>query len=113
MLPNDYQILDGGAVEQDLEKTWSSTLTTLNALAEKITDLPDRIAAISITAQGDGTWLIDQQGNSVAPAWLWLDSRAGALAEKFSQSQFDEARYRLTGMVPDSTPANRVRSCST
>lgn len=94
---NDYQILDGGAVEQDLNKTWSNTLKTLTDMAVEISDLPERVAAISITAQGDGTWLIDKNGESVSPAWLWLDSRAGQLAEHFSQSESDTLRYQLTG----------------
>lgn len=96
-VPNHYQILDNGAAEQDMDETWSSTLKTLIDLVEKIDDLPNRIAAISITGQGDGTWLIDRDGKSCCPAWLWLDSRAGTLAEQFSQSEQDIKRYQITG----------------
>ncbi len=96
-VPNHYQILDGGAVEQDMQQTWLSTLETLKGLIEQIRDLPERLAAISITGQGDGTWLIDKDGNSVCPAWLWLDSRAGSLVEQFSQVDDDKKRYEITG----------------
>ena len=34
--------------------------------------------AISVTGQGDGMWLIDQAGEPVAPAWLWLDARSAS-----------------------------------
>ncbi len=94
---NHYQILDGGAAEQDLEQTWLSTLETLKGLVAQIGDLSERLAAVAITGQGDGTWLIDKDGRSVCPAWLWLDSRAGNLVEQYSQSENDQRRYELTG----------------
>ncbi len=94
---NHYQILTSGAVEQDLQQTWLSTLDTLKGLVDQINDLPDRLAAIAITGQGDGTWLIDKEGKAVCPAWLWLDSRAGSLVEKYCQSTKDIRRYEITG----------------
>ena len=44
----------------------------------KVPDLAKRTAALAITGQGDGTWLIDADGEPVAPAWLWLDGRAAS-----------------------------------
>lgn len=96
-LPNEYATLPGGGVEQDLRKTWTDCAATLRQLAEKVPNLAPRVAAIGITAQGDGTWLIDRDGEPVAPGWLWLDSRAAPIAEAFIQDPAYPAHYETTG----------------
>jgi len=96
-LPNDYATLAGGGVEQDLAKTWADCAATLRQLAEKVPNLATRVAAIGVTAQGDGTWLIDRDGEPVAPGWLWLDSRAAPIAEAVIQEPAYPVHYETTG----------------
>ena len=79
-LPNVYETVANRGVEQDMKRTWTDTATTLRMLAEKVPELAKRVAAIAVTGQGDGTWLIDERGKPVAPAWLWLDARAASIA---------------------------------
>jgi hypothetical protein len=43
--------------------------------------------------QGDGTWLIDDEGRPV----LWLDSRAARLVKEVRASPQNAALYRRTG----------------
>ena len=74
-MPNRYETLPGGGAEQDLARTWVDTATTLRQLADKVPDLATRTIAIAVTGQGDGTWLIDKDGEPVAKGWLWLDRR--------------------------------------
>ena len=33
-----------------------------------------QIVGISVTGQGSGTWLIDEDGSPVGRGWLWLDT---------------------------------------
>ena len=75
-ISNVYETLSYGGVEQDMARTWRDTAQTLKQLSEKIPNLASRLVAISVTGQGDGMWLIDEDGEPVAPAWLWLDARA-------------------------------------
>jgi erythritol kinase len=96
-LPNTYREFDVGAVEQDMARTWQDTSSILRLLAEKVERLAERTVALAITGQGDGTWLIDRAGEPVAPAWLWLDSRAAAIVEELDQSGVRAAIYRHTG----------------
>jgi erythritol kinase (D-erythritol 1-phosphate-forming) len=96
-IPNAYETLSNGGVEQDMARTWGDAAATLRELAEKIPNLKNRVIAISVTGQGDGTWLIDKAGEPVAPAFLWLDARAAAIAEEFVASRDHEAHYRRTG----------------
>ena len=96
-LPNDYASVEGGGVEQDLGTTWRKTAETLLALAGKVEDLKARVAAIAVTGQGDGTWLIDAAGEPVMPALIWLDARAGRLVEAARARPDDRRRFELTG----------------
>lgn len=81
-VPNTYEVLRDGGAEQDMARTWTDVARTLRDLAQKIPDLARRTVAIAVTAQGDGTWLIDAAGEPVAPSRLWLDVRATAIAEE-------------------------------
>ena len=96
-IPNVYSTLDDGAVEQDMMRTWTDAATTLRQLGEKIPNLANRLIAISVTGQGDGTWLVDKGGDPVAPAWLWLDSRAASIAEDFIKHPHYADHYKRTG----------------
>ena len=96
-LPNTYSTLGGGHVEQDMARTWRDTVAVIHGLATAVPELPSRVAAIAVTGQGDGTWLIDDDGRPVAPGLLWLDSRAGPLVEDIRASEHNAPLYRRTG----------------
>ncbi len=95
--PNRYRLGPGGAATQDLAETWAEVCGLLRDLAGKIPDLARRTAALAVTAQGDGTVLIDAAGDPVGPAWLWLDSRAAAVAEELRRGAGEAARFAATG----------------
>jgi erythritol kinase len=96
-LPNVYRTSAGERVEQDMSRTWDDTAAALRGLATSVPDLRARVAAIAVTGQGDGTWLIDEDGRPVGPALLWLDSRAARLVEKIRAGPQNEALYGRTG----------------
>ncbi|RWC33664.1 FGGY-family carbohydrate kinase [Mesorhizobium sp.] len=96
-VPNTFVTLEGGGVEQDLDQTWHDMARTVRDLAAKIPDLAQRTAAVAITGQGDGTWLIDGEGLPVSRAWLWLDARAGHLVDEMRADPRDRRRFELTG----------------
>jgi erythritol kinase (D-erythritol 1-phosphate-forming) len=96
-IPNHYVTLPDGGAEQDMARTWADTATTLRQLTEQVPNLASRLIAISVTGQGDGMWLIDKQGEPVAPAWLWLDARAVEIVEEFTTSEHYKSHYERTG----------------
>jgi erythritol kinase (D-erythritol 1-phosphate-forming) len=96
-IANEYQSLAGGGVEQDMARTWRDAAETLHQLTAKIPNLAARVIAIAVTGQGDGMWLADEQGEPVAPAWLWLDARAAKLAEDYTSHPDYAAHYNRTG----------------
>ncbi|MGX5839333.1 FGGY family carbohydrate kinase [Mesorhizobium sp. ArgA1] len=94
---NTFVTLEGGGAEQDLDQTWRDMVQTVRELATKIPDLARRTAAVAITGQGDGTWLIDADGLPVGRAWLWLDARAGHLVDEMRGDARDRIRFEITG----------------
>jgi len=96
-LPNTYTAAAGGQVEQDMSRTWTDTVAALRGLVAAVPDITSRVAAVAVTGQGDGTWLIDDDGRPVAPALLWLDSRAAGLVEDIRSSERNTALYQRTG----------------
>ncbi|MER8584235.1 carbohydrate kinase [Mesorhizobium sp. M1338] len=96
-VPNSFVTLEGGGAEQNLDQTWRDMARTVRDLATKFPDLAQRTAAVAITGQGDGTWLIDGDGLPVSRAWLWLDARAGHLVDEMRADPRDRRRFELTG----------------
>ncbi len=96
-VPNKYKILDNGQVTQSLEDTWKNFIKVILDLKIKINNLENRVSVISVTGQGDGTWLIDKSGNSVCDAWLWLDSRSSNITKNLSNLETESYRFNSTG----------------
>ncbi len=80
-----------------MNRTWADAVTTLQQLGEKILNLASRLIAILVTAQGDGMWLIDQDGKPVGPATIWLDNRAASIVEDYVATPDYAAHYQSTG----------------
>ncbi|HEX2528945.1 MAG TPA: FGGY-family carbohydrate kinase [Geminicoccus sp.] len=95
--PNRYVNLPGGGCEQDVVQTWLDCAEVLRDLGTKVPDLADRVLTVGVTAQGDGTWLIDKEGEPVTPAWLWLDSRAAGVVEAAERDGTTARTYPITG----------------
>ncbi len=96
-VPNSHDSGSDGSATQPLERTWADCATTLSQLGEQIPDLPSRVIAVAVTGQGDGTWLVGKDNAPVGDGWLWLDARAGDLADRLRQESGDKARYMKTG----------------
>jgi erythritol kinase len=92
---NEYSETPGGAVEQDMRRTWDDACAVLAELVSQ--HRGNRVVALAITGQGDGTWLIDADNEPVAPAWLWLDSRAGTIIDALRASPAGRECYAHTG----------------
>jgi erythritol kinase len=93
--PNLISSGNGGAVEQDMERTWEDTCAVLGELTARLNRA--EVAALALTGQGDGTWLIDRENVPVAPALLWLDARAGQLVEGLRNSGAARKAFAFTG----------------
>lgn len=95
--PNRYKTLPDGTAVQSMDQTWADCAQTLRKLGEMISNLASRCAAISITGQGDGTWLIDKDGKPNGDAWLWLDARSASTVSRLSARAENRQRFETTG----------------
>lgn len=94
---NRYVSGADGSATQSLTQTWLDCAAALRALGEKIANLSVRTAAIAVTGQGDGTWLVGKDDAPVADAWLWLDARAAPTVERLAAAPLARARFEATG----------------
>ncbi|MGR3200049.1 MAG: FGGY-family carbohydrate kinase [Paracoccus sp. (in: a-proteobacteria)] len=86
---------DGSAV-QGMDQTWADCAAALRGLGDNVPNLAVRTAALSVTAQGDGTWLVNRDG-PVGDAWLWLDARAAPTVARLAGGTLNRARFEATG----------------
>lgn len=94
---NTYLAGADGSATQSLDRTWEDCAAALRGLGERVEALSGRTAAISVTAQGDGTWLVGRDNRPVGDAWLWLDARAAPTVGMLAAKQGNRARFELTG----------------
>jgi erythritol kinase len=93
---NVYHSRPDGGVEQDMARTWRDTAEVLRDLVAKLPGDASNVLALAITGQGDGTWLVDADGEPVHDGWLWLDARSAETARDLSDSEAIETIYRET-----------------
>lgn len=94
---NSYTTGADGAATQSLAQTWADCAAALRGLVDKVPNLAARTAAVSVTAQGDGTWLAGAGNAPVGDAWLWLDARAAPSVARLAASPANRARFEATG----------------
>lgn len=94
---NRYSTGADGSATQSLSQTWIDCASALRGLSEKVDHLAARTAAIAVTGQGDGTWLVGSDNSPVADAWLWLDARAAPTVTSLASRPLNRARFEATG----------------
>jgi erythritol kinase (D-erythritol 1-phosphate-forming) len=94
---NRYDAGADGSATQPLARTWSDCVQAIRGLGDEVADLARRTAAIAVTAQGDGTWLVGAGDAPVGDAWLWLDARAAPTVERLNRGPLERLRFEATG----------------
>lgn len=94
-VPNRYTARADGAAYQPLAQTWEDCAQTLRELTAQIG--AERVAAVAVTAQGDGTWLVGAGNAPVTDGWLWLDARSAPAVNRLRAQSSDIARFASTG----------------
>ncbi|NVO29439.1 carbohydrate kinase [Donghicola sp. C2-DW-16] len=94
---NHYLSGADGSACQSLDQTWADCVAAIRSLGDKLPDLAARTAAVAVTAQGDGTWLVGAGNRPVSNAWLWLDARAAPTVRDLAAGPLNRARFEATG----------------
>lgn len=97
--PNNYVMLPDGGAEQDMRRSWDDAAAVIEELvAELARSFPDhRPSVLAVTAQGDGTWLVDADGEPTGPGLLWLDARSAGIVDTLKSSGAAAAAFVHTG----------------
>lgn len=93
--------LHGGFVEQDMAEVYDAVVDVLGKLTGRV---PEPVELAGLTGQGDGVWLVDEEGRPVRSALSWMDGRAHELLDQWLADGTFETVFRRTGgaMFPGS-----------
>jgi erythritol kinase (D-erythritol 1-phosphate-forming) len=83
-----------GFSEQDMYSVWDATAFTVRTVVRQ---LADPVRLISLTAQGDGCWLVDANGHPTGSAILWNDARAAAIVDRWREAGVLREAFRRNG----------------
>lgn len=104
---NRYDTSPDGAAVQSLPDTRDALVDTLGELVDELGPARDRVRAAAVTAQGDGTWLVDENNEALHDGWLWLDSRAADIVTELEGSAGCASVFATTG---NTLNASQMRS---
>lgn len=83
-----------GFSEQNMNLVWDAAASTIRTVVQQ---LPDPVRLISLTAQGDGCWLVDARGHPTGPAILWNDARGSAIVDRWREAGVFKEAFRRNG----------------
>lgn len=87
--------------EEDMQEVW---VAAADAIRDALTGSgirPEEIAAVSVTGQGDGSWLVDAEtGQPKGPAILWTDGRTGDIIDRWYEDGEVSKQFDISGTGP-------------
>jgi erythritol kinase (D-erythritol 1-phosphate-forming) len=84
-------------IEQDMDELWETVKACLSKVACQLREQKREIEGIGITSTGDGTWIIDKNGNPVRGGILWCDGRAGKVVERLHAQGIAQEAFDICG----------------
>jgi erythritol kinase len=85
-----------GRSEQDMLQVRTAVFRVLAAVTRRS---PDPVRLVSVTAQGDGCWLVDRDRRPVGPALLWNDSRSSDLVARWQHDGTLQEIFDISGSL--------------
>ena len=83
-----------GFSEQDMPSVWEAAASTIGTVVKQ---MREPVNLISLTAQGDGCWLVDAEGRPTGPAILWNDARGAAIIDRWREAGVLNEAFRRNG----------------
>lgn len=100
--PHSMSMPQPDRAEQNAEDWWSAAVTALRELTSKID--PARVDGLAISNQRETMVLTDADGVPLAPATLWLDSRARTMAKVLADELGTERLHAISGKPVNTIP---------
>ena len=86
-----------GWIETEMNGLWKDTKKCLKELILKSKISHNDIIGIGLTGPGDGTWMIDHEGNPIRPGIYWCDGRAEKIIQKWFSDGTAERAFEICG----------------
>ncbi len=86
----------GSEAEQNAEDWYDAAVTAIREIAEKVKYIGE-IRAISVSAQGGASVLLDENGDTLTPAYSWMDNRATLESEELKSKFGADIFYQRYG----------------
>jgi xylulokinase len=103
--PYDLSYPHPGWAEQDADAWVRALHATIPALLREVPQGPTAVKGLSFGTQLDGMVACDRAGRPLRPAMIWMDRRAEAQAEAFTEVMAPDVFYRHVGANLDSSHA--------
>ena len=87
-----------GWAEQDMSDVWNATVLSIKEAIKKANLKSEEIIGISVSGQGAGTWLINEEGKPVCNAINWLDGRAANIIDRWDENGTIEKLNEICGL---------------
>mgnify|MGYP001400290370 CR=1 FL=1 len=81
--------------EEDMKEIWEKAKLCVKAITSSFPN--KNIVGLGITAQGDGLWMIDENGEPVRNGCCFCDGRAGGIVEKWVKDGTCDKLFKRTG----------------
>ena len=81
--------------EEDMLEIWDSAMTCVKDVAGKVD--ASYIIGLGITAQGDGLWMVDEEGEPVRRGCCFCDGRAAEFVDEWVEDGTCEKLFKACG----------------
>ncbi|HOO89445.1 MAG TPA: FGGY family carbohydrate kinase, partial [Syntrophales bacterium] len=88
-------LLPNGGAEQDPDDWWNAIISTTKKLLSKSVVPPEDIVAISCSTQWSGTVAVDNEGNHLMNAVIWIDSRGAGCIDRVRKGSINFEGYGI------------------
>lgn len=96
--------------ELNAEVYWEACIKTVRQVIKDSHEDPEQIVALGVSSQGETLICVDEAGNPLYPAIIWIDNRATSQATELS-TKFSAEAYQHTGIpeVIATWPACKIK----
>lgn len=102
----DTEMARAHHVERDMNQLWMATCEAISEVVHKLDRPASEIAAVAVTAHGDGLYLLDGHQQPLGKGILSLDSRASGIVERWENEGVSAEALECSGQLPHvSAPA--------
>ncbi len=108
----EYELItpDADSVEVEVETYWQAFKSALSGVLKNSAADPGSIRALGVSAQGETLIAVDEDGNPLRRAIVWLDNRAQQEANELGERFGHHQAYQITGQVKlvPTWPASKI-----